>query len=1328
MDLWISGFRSLNNASVRFPDGVSALTGDSGTGKTTLITALHWILYGSAGSGPHKATKIQSAAGAAAGAVAFHTSAGIYTFARAAPGKRAAQPPEWLLPAARFAILSHDSHSVLECMWINEVPGNFAADRLALCGSQTTFSSTAIVSQKLPSQLLACGKLSQTVQDFFFTDEGEDSPGTYIPQLQAIQRSLKEDLGRLSVRRDGVTLDLARANARTDTAARPLQRVGPELVPSFSGHPLDPRAASSAIKSRVRQLAIDLHIPCSDPHTLSQTFRSVAEAQKRSHGEWRDRARAAIASRAVREALPDPAALRENINILTAELRGLLGELVEPSRASRDTVADGPQTWIHEAQAKDTLRAAQAALAASVVQAGPAVFETLETATAALEAGNRAMAMREAYARKAAALHVDPDAVSLALINEEIENLHDEEVCGRQALISSWTDGLRGHVWTFNDATGGERADRDAAILIAKERNQTAAEIRRSIDARAAAVGTSVSEVHCRLHSARLIALEQEEAQGRAGLHVDWWIGMSREYGELNHAQEAWLADVRHARRTAEAHNLNSLAHQAAFESRAADLGVGRESLLDAIASEALSLLEVEETGARSRTINAFWEELNEQLEAHNAAIAKMSADRRELAEGAEIRNTAARALIEQYDAEARRLGTCTTMLAADIAHIELIDLESQETFGRLCVAADWRNAVRDARSSLMYDADAEIRALTNVRHAAELRNAASAATHKMAVAQYEASVEAYERSVERRSAADARISILSGALRALTDEKGAAVRAREAILTRCVGVPAQCPACASQIYISDGKLVAEAVTVEYAKQQHAEALRLEEKIGTLQAKISSVSEDLRNQNIVSAGCNFELPVRPVSPIYEPVLTVPMSTWHSLRGVLDGDEDCWPGQYAQDPRLPALRTLASRALPIIEPVPITWKTQEICLDPALCSGDPLMVPNTARILALRVLASMPYPDLIQVPLIPTAMPAPAPIPAPPAAARVDWLRIVAEMESIAAAEYPENVLIPPPITEAEAPPEMLISRQRRHTYRLGKLRLLAAEPRPNAEDTQIAAARASIEYHRHLETHMAHVASFGDLSELPAFQEPEARRLAGELAVLEGRMRAEAEAAERAETVARGLEAAVGPEPRVDSDLADLPEAILNAHQFDLALADSLRAYGEAEAVEAEGAELGRRLSVTMEALERVVRVRAEYVERALETITDGVNHMLQFLFEGHARYVLRADDKDRIESVLEHAGREDVDLMALSGGELDRFSIAVTAAFARVLGSPVLIFDETLASLDPARRTDCVEAVAKLLPGRPVIFVTHDPPQGLFETILNTADLRGGQ
>jgi DNA repair exonuclease SbcCD ATPase subunit len=253
----------------------------------------------------------------------------------------------------------------------------------------------------------------------------------------------------------------------------------------------------------------------------------------------------------------------------------------------------------------------------------------------------------------------------------------------------------------------------------------------------------------------------------------------------------------------------------------------------------------------------------------------------------------------------------------------------------------------------------------------------------------------------------------------------------------------------------------------------------------------------------------------------------------------------------------------------------------------------------------------------------------------------------------------------------------------------------------------------------------AHVLQYGDLDpNTGKFDECEVRDLLTNYESSLERLRGCEDSRLVAIARAEAKQAAVGPEPFVDQRLSELIGILPKLEDYDRAITEYSNATAAHNNISSTCDIHARRMAIAEKALEIVTGSRSQYVEKSTTEIADSVNVVLARLFDGRARYVMKPDDKDRIDAVLQLYGREDVDLSALSGGEVDRFSIAVATAFARFRGTPMLIFDETISSLDQTRRIECVESVASLLPGRVVIFVAHDLPLGLFNSIINMNDV----
>lgn len=77
-----------------------------------------------------------------------------------------------------------------------------------------------------------------------------------------------------------------------------------------------------------------------------------------------------------------------------------------------------------------------------------------------------------------------------------------------------------------------------------------------------------------------------------------------------------------------------------------------------------------------------------------------------------------------------------------------------------------------------------------------------------------------------------------------------------------------------------------------------------------------------------------------------------------------------------------------------------------------------------------------------------------------------------------------------------------------------------------------------------------------------------------------------------------------------------------------------------------------------------------------------------------------------------------------LSGGEGDRASLALTLALNKLSGCPILMFDESLASLDINMKEAAVRAMHAST-NNTVIVVMHDGIEGIFDNVINIDEIR---
>ena len=81
--------------------------------------------------------------------------------------------------------------------------------------------------------------------------------------------------------------------------------------------------------------------------------------------------------------------------------------------------------------------------------------------------------------------------------------------------------------------------------------------------------------------------------------------------------------------------------------------------------------------------------------------------------------------------------------------------------------------------------------------------------------------------------------------------------------------------------------------------------------------------------------------------------------------------------------------------------------------------------------------------------------------------------------------------------------------------------------------------------------------------------------------------------------------------------------------------------------------------------------------------------------------------------------GNEYDNLHFLSGGEKDRISIALTLTLSTLLNTPIIMFDESMSSLDEEMRERCLELIKKYAGDKILINICHSTVEGYYDTII---------
>ena len=76
-------------------------------------------------------------------------------------------------------------------------------------------------------------------------------------------------------------------------------------------------------------------------------------------------------------------------------------------------------------------------------------------------------------------------------------------------------------------------------------------------------------------------------------------------------------------------------------------------------------------------------------------------------------------------------------------------------------------------------------------------------------------------------------------------------------------------------------------------------------------------------------------------------------------------------------------------------------------------------------------------------------------------------------------------------------------------------------------------------------------------------------------------------------------------------------------------------------------------------------------------------------------------------------------DISSLSGGELARVVLAFALSLSEMFNTPMLLLDESTASLDEETTAIVFESIKENMKDKPVLVIGHQIVQGIFDKIL---------
>lgn len=140
---------------------------------------------------------------------------------------------------------------------------------------------------------------------------------------------------------------------------------------------------------------------------------------------------------------------------------------------------------------------------------------------------------------------------------------------------------------------------------------------------------------------------------------------------------------------------------------------------------------------------------------------------------------------------------------------------------------------------------------------------------------------------------------------------------------------------------------------------------------------------------------------------------------------------------------------------------------------------------------------------------------------------------------------------------------------------------------------------------------------------------------------------------------------------------------------------------------------------------EKILEAESIAILNIIETINNHSQVYLDYFFPDNPIIVklqsfkeTKKDNKPQIIILIDYKGSE-TDLASLSGGELSRVVLAFTLALSEIFNSPILLLDESTASLDQDSTTIVFDAIKENFKNKLVLIVAHQVVLGIFDNII---------
>ena len=134
----------------------------------------------------------------------------------------------------------------------------------------------------------------------------------------------------------------------------------------------------------------------------------------------------------------------------------------------------------------------------------------------------------------------------------------------------------------------------------------------------------------------------------------------------------------------------------------------------------------------------------------------------------------------------------------------------------------------------------------------------------------------------------------------------------------------------------------------------------------------------------------------------------------------------------------------------------------------------------------------------------------------------------------------------------------------------------------------------------------------------------------------------------------------------------------------------------------------------------------ASTFENLIGNFNDSLNEIVGEIFEDihitlgmFKKLKAKGELKPQFNMKVMLKGNEYDNLNFLSGGEKDRLSIALTLTLSTLLNNPIIMFDESMSSLDEEMRERCLDLIKKYASDKILINICHSTIEGYYDNII---------